>query len=234
LALMMDSSPLNRGIAKMRKLHVLTCAAFIALAGFSGPASAAPGFLPHTATLRAGPGSEYPPVARIPAGAGVDIHGCVAGWSWCDVNAGGLRGWVYGPSLAPSAYGPYPAQGIAAFGPALGLSFVLFNQDDYWGRYYRDRPFYATFRARNFHRDATARPAAFRAGATRRDRGSSAFMTTRARSLQAIRPAAGTTVRATRQPKLSPRNVSSHGGAKGGRSPHEAPRHDGKRDNRNR
>ncbi len=228
----------------MRKIHVMACAAFFALVSLSGAAMAAPAFLPHTVTMRAGPGGGFPPVARIPAGAGVDVHGCTEGWRWCDVNAGGLRGWVYGPSLAPSAYAPY--QPISAFGPALGLSFVFFNQDDYWGRYYRDRPFYANWRQRSFGRNDFSRPARFRANAAirnetvsstagiqvqsvRQERGQR-FMTTRATRMQSIQPSAGVKVRtAAPKPMAAPRNVSSQGGRRG----EQAPRHGGG-DHRNR
>ncbi|WP_430390922.1 SH3 domain-containing protein [Dyella sp. 20L07] len=44
--------------------------------------------------MRAGPDSSYPDVVMLDTGTEVSIQGCVDGWSWCDVIAGGNRGWV--------------------------------------------------------------------------------------------------------------------------------------------
>lgn len=35
--------------------------------------------------LRAGPALSYPVVDRLPAGAHLVLHGCVAGYAWCEV-----------------------------------------------------------------------------------------------------------------------------------------------------
>ncbi|HEY8614524.1 MAG TPA: SH3 domain-containing protein [Roseomonas sp.] len=64
------------------------------LLGLAGPASAAPGFATGTVNLRAGPGITYPQVTVVPAGAPVEIFGCLQGYSWCDVGFGQVRGWV--------------------------------------------------------------------------------------------------------------------------------------------
>ena len=42
--------------------------------------------------MRAGPGTEYPVVATIPAGSPITAWGCVADYSWCDVTWGGEIG----------------------------------------------------------------------------------------------------------------------------------------------
>jgi len=93
-----------------------------------------------TVNMRAGPDSSYPLVLRVYPGTQVQVHGCIADWSWCDVNVGFERGWIYAPYLA------YPYQGnnvaIYGFGPSLGLPIVSFTIGPYWDNYYRGRPWW--------------------------------------------------------------------------------------------
>lgn len=49
--------------------------------------------------LRAGPGPAYPIVAVIPAQTAVDVGGCLAEQSWCQVSFGGQDGWASGDYL---------------------------------------------------------------------------------------------------------------------------------------
>jgi len=65
----------------------------------SASAFAADGYVTGNVYLRAGPDSSYPSVAMLDAGTPVAIEGCVDGWSWCDVDAGGNRGWAAGDFL---------------------------------------------------------------------------------------------------------------------------------------
>ncbi|TWB35743.1 SH3 domain-containing protein [Nitrospirillum pindoramense] len=91
--------------------------------------------------LRAGPGGGYPAIASLPPGVSLNVYGCLAGWSWCDVDFQGYRGWLYGGSLL------YPYQGqrvyLPQFGGVIGLPVITFSFNEYWGRYYRDRPWFA-------------------------------------------------------------------------------------------
>lgn len=57
-------------------------------------ALAAPGIVTVSTGLRAGPGTGFPLVDRIPEGARVNIHGCLRGNAWCDVSFSDDRGWV--------------------------------------------------------------------------------------------------------------------------------------------
>ena len=81
----------------------------------------------------AGPAPDYPVVAEVPEGVPLTVMGCVEGYSWCDVAAPDLRGWVYGGSLS------YPYQGanvpVMTYGVQIGLPVVVFSVDSYWGHY---------------------------------------------------------------------------------------------------
>lgn len=90
--------------------------------------------------MRAGPNPEFPLVASLPAGAPVEIYGCVEGYSWCDVAAGPNRGWVYADYLSY----PYQNQPITVIsgGPAIGIPLITFSVGNYWDTYYRHRPWY--------------------------------------------------------------------------------------------
>lgn len=70
--------------------------AFALLLGIALPslAHAANAFATGNVNLRTGPGTQYARVTTIPVGATVTIRGCLTGYSWCDVNFAGLRGWA--------------------------------------------------------------------------------------------------------------------------------------------
>jgi uncharacterized protein YraI len=90
--------------------------------------------------LRAGPGRAYPIVAVLPPNAQVLVHGCLSGYSWCDVSFDIDRGWVYAGNLSyPYQQGYVPFPGIA---PVVGIAIVVFILDDYWGTYYPHQPWY--------------------------------------------------------------------------------------------
>ena len=44
--------------------------------------------------LRAGPSTGYPVVVVVPVGARIVTHGCLPGYTWCDIGFGSYRGWV--------------------------------------------------------------------------------------------------------------------------------------------
>jgi len=54
-----------------------------------------------------GPGSSWPVVSQIPAGAHVDVMNCYGGWNqgWCQVHYGKVKGFVRGVTLAPAGHG---------------------------------------------------------------------------------------------------------------------------------
>ncbi|WP_338661819.1 SH3 domain-containing protein [Pararoseomonas sp. SCSIO 73927] len=110
------------------------------LIGLAAPASAAPGFATGNVNLRAGPGTTYPKVVVVPTGAGVEIFGCLQGYSWCDVGFGGVRGWVSSNYLQYT----YEARRVPLprYAPQSGVPIVTFSFGDYWRDNYRDRSWY--------------------------------------------------------------------------------------------
>ncbi len=103
-------------------------------------ALAAPGIVSVSASMRAGPGPRFPMVDRIPAGAHVDIHGCLRGDAWCDVGWSGDRGWV------SSQYLEYLYRDRYVYLPdyvdVIDVPVVPFVLDTYWATYYSGRPWY--------------------------------------------------------------------------------------------
>lgn len=90
--------------------------------------------------LRAGPGTTYPVADILPAGSRVVTYGCVASYTWCDVNFGTSRGWVSAGYLSlPSGGSSVVVSAQTA--PRIGLTVVAFDQG-YWDRYYIGRPWY--------------------------------------------------------------------------------------------
>jgi uncharacterized protein YraI len=120
---------------------VQTIAGGVCLMALCGTASAqVQAYSNAPVDVYAGPAPDYPVVAEVPEGVPLTVMGCVEGYSWCDVAAPDLRGWVYGGSLS------YPYQGanvpVMTYGVQIGLPVVIFSVDSYWGHYYRGRPWY--------------------------------------------------------------------------------------------
>ena len=81
----------------MTRFRNLIAASAVVAAGALVPAAAqaaVAGFATGNVNLRAGPSTQYPVVTTIRAGDRLTIFGCVRGYSWCDVNWRGNRGWV--------------------------------------------------------------------------------------------------------------------------------------------
>ncbi len=129
---------------KSRKpaLRNLALAAGTALAALSmaGSAGAYEAVVTYQAPLLAGPSTGYPPIADLYAGSPVEVYGCLDGWDWCDVSFQGYRGWFDGQMLGV----PYEGQQVPIFdyGYAIGLPIIGFDFNDYWRRYYYNRPFF--------------------------------------------------------------------------------------------
>lgn len=91
--------------------------------------------------LHAGPDGTYPLVAQLEADTPVEVMGCLDDWSWCDVSFEDNRGWLYAPAITYEYEGGYVP--LYSYAPGLGIAVVGFSIDDYWGRYYHERPWYA-------------------------------------------------------------------------------------------
>ena len=92
-------------------------------------------------TLRAGPDRSMPSVTSLLSNTSVNVVGCLANWSWCDVIAGRERGWVYTRYLSMPFEGS--ALTIASGGPRLGLPEVEFALGPYWDEHYPQRLWFA-------------------------------------------------------------------------------------------
>lgn len=120
----------------MRLRSVLVAALLLAPTA----ALAAPGIVTVSTGLRAGPGSGFPLVDRIPEGARVNIHGCLRGNAWCDVSFSDDRGWV------SSQYLEYLYRNHYVYLPdyvdEIDVPVVPFVLSSYWSSHYDGRPWY--------------------------------------------------------------------------------------------
>jgi uncharacterized protein YraI len=90
--------------------------------------------------MRAGPSTAFPVVDVVPERTPVDVHGCVAGYSWCDVSAAGHRGWVYAGYLSYAARESYVP--LVEYVTEIDVPIISFSVGSYWDSYYRNRPWY--------------------------------------------------------------------------------------------
>lgn len=111
------------------------------LVGAASGASAATGAVATgNVNLRAGPSTAYPVVTTVPAGAGIVTHGCLAGYTWCDIGFAGYRGWVSARYIQ-IVYQGAPVVLSPVVAPRIGIVVVGFNQA-YWNTYYAAYPWY--------------------------------------------------------------------------------------------
>jgi uncharacterized protein YraI len=103
-------------------------------------ALAAPGIVTQSASLRAGPGSGFPLVDRIPGGSRVNVHGCLNGVAWCDVSWSDDRGWVSSQYLQYLYHNSYVY--LPDYVDEIDVPIVPFVLSSYWSSYYSGRPWY--------------------------------------------------------------------------------------------
>ena len=127
----------------------------MALSVLAGGAQAQEAYTAKTVHLRAGPGLDYPVVAILPPGLQLWVQGCVSDYSWCDVVIGSERGWVYAGNIQSYYDGASGYVPLWPYGAWFGIAVYPFVINDYWGRYYYNRPWYP-----QRHRWADHRPPA--------------------------------------------------------------------------
>jgi uncharacterized protein YraI len=127
------------GAPRTLKFALAAGAAVIAL-GAAQSALAYEAYVNGPAPILTGPSTDYPPVVYLHGGEPVEVYGCLDGYQWCDISFRDFRGWFDSSDLF---YG-YQGQQVPLYdyGYDIGLPIIGFSFDDYWGRYYRDRPFY--------------------------------------------------------------------------------------------
>jgi uncharacterized protein YraI len=103
-------------------------------------ALAAPGMVTASVSLKAGPGAGFPAVDRIPAGARINVHGCIRGGRWCDVSWDGERGWVSARFLEYYYRNHYVY--LPDYYEVADVPVVPFVLGSYWSSYYSGRPWY--------------------------------------------------------------------------------------------
>lgn len=90
--------------------------------------------------MRAGPSTAFPVVDVLEERTLVEVHGCVTGYSWCDVSADANRGWVSGAYLSYAAGGSYVP--LVEYVSDYDVPIISFSVGSYWDSYYRNRPWY--------------------------------------------------------------------------------------------
>ena len=133
--------------------RALIAAALLFLTVAPAMAQSADGSARSAGILRAGPGSDYPRIARIGRGEPLEIYGCVDGYDWCDVATDNDRGWFPGDAIVFDQGGrPVLLPEVA---DEMGIGILGFSRGDYWGHHYRNRPFFSEPR---WSREDTFRP----------------------------------------------------------------------------
>ncbi len=123
----------------VRQLKYLTFA-LLSSAAFATAASAQSARITTDLAMRAGPSNDFPIVTTVYDGSVVHVHGCVRGYSWCDVSWHGDRGWVYADYLTYRYHDRYVP--IIEYGDEIDLPIIVFSVDSYWDDYYRGRPWF--------------------------------------------------------------------------------------------
>lgn len=120
----------------LRSLLSIAALSVAATVAVPAVASAEPAQVTANVNLRTGPGTRYYPIMLLPAGAPVELYGCLQGYTWCDVSYGRERGWVSSRYLSTFYRGPIYRPRPYAPVPFLSFDF------GYWDNHYAHRPWY--------------------------------------------------------------------------------------------
>ena len=124
----------------MRRYVTSIAAGVLAMAALPAVASAQDAIVTVDLNMRAGPSTAFPVVDVVPGRTPVDVHGCVAGYSWCDVSADNNRGWVYAGYLSYPVRGSYVP--LVEYVSDIDVPIISFSVGSYWDSYYRGRAWY--------------------------------------------------------------------------------------------
>ncbi len=124
----------------MKRYITPIAAGFIAVIAAPAIASAQDAVVTVDLNMRAGPSTAFPVVDVVEEGTPVDVHGCIAGYSWCDVSADDNRGWVSASYLSYAIGGSYVP--LVEHVSEIDLPIISFSVGSYWDSYYRTRPWY--------------------------------------------------------------------------------------------
>lgn len=111
-------------------LRIAVVAVALACGLHSAAASAQLDTTRRATTVRAGPDSRFPQVARLPNGSNVRVWGCTSAPRWCDISSGRTRGWV-------------PINDLSQSTRVTHAPVVTFSVEDYWSAHYRTRSWFA-------------------------------------------------------------------------------------------
>ena len=108
-------------------------------------AMAEPGVATGDVNMRTGPGTGYPIITTIPAGAPIEIYGCS---NWCEVDYAGAQGYVSANYVSAAAGTPAPvygggyydySDGYYGYAPSIYFSFGGYGSGYGWGGGHRGR-----------------------------------------------------------------------------------------------
>ena len=124
----------------MRRFLMPLAASFVAAVAAPSIAAAQDAVVTADLNMRAGPSTSFPVVDVIPERAPVDVHGCLDGYSWCDVSSLGNRGWVSANYLSYAGGGGYVP--LIEYTSEIEIPIISYSVGPYWDTYYRNRPWY--------------------------------------------------------------------------------------------
>jgi len=111
-------------MSKILRVLCLGCTFLVAAAAFAQGTS-----VNRNVNVRAGPDVVFPVVTWLYSQDTVMIQGCLADFSWCDIQSGRTRGWVNASYLRNVFRNRTPV--------------VTFSVESYWDAHYRTRGFFA-------------------------------------------------------------------------------------------
>ncbi|HUX81768.1 MAG TPA: SH3 domain-containing protein [Halothiobacillus sp.] len=124
----------------MNRLSLWGISSLALFSAFTSVAQAQEAFTAKYVNLRAGPARAYPLVAVLPPRLHIRVYGCLSNYSWCDVQAGPNRGWLYAGNINYPYRNTY--EPILGYGSVLGIGVIGFFVGDYWNAHYRHRSWY--------------------------------------------------------------------------------------------